>query len=130
MIMPSATDERVLALTRTWIDAELRADVNALGSLLHDDFVGVGPLGFMLPKQAWIGRHRGGELEYQSLGLSDTSVRRFGDTAIVVAAQHQEATYQGRPVPGDQFRISLVVVGGDGDPRIGGLHLSPIAPRP
>jgi ketosteroid isomerase-like protein len=127
--MRSTTDERILELTGNWVDAELRADTGALGALLHDDFVGVGPLGFMLPKQAWIGRHRGGELEYQALGLSETSVRHFGDTAIVIAAQHQEATYQGRPVPGEQFRITLVVVD-DGEPRIAGVHLTPIAARP
>jgi ketosteroid isomerase-like protein len=127
--MQSTTDERILELTSAWVDAELHADTDALREMLHDDFVGVGPLGFMLPKPAWIGRHHSGDLEYQSLSLSDTSVRHFGDTAIVIAAQHQQATYQGRPVPGDQFRITLVIVGG-GEPRIAGLQLSPIAPPP
>jgi ketosteroid isomerase-like protein len=127
--MPSITDERILELTAAWVDAELRADTDALRAMLHDDFVGVGPLGFMLPKPAWIGRHHSGDLEYQSLSLSDTSVRHFGDTAIVIAAQHQQATYQGRPVPGDQFRITMVIVG-DGEPRIAGIQLSPIAAPP
>jgi ketosteroid isomerase-like protein len=113
-----------------WVQAELQADVATLDTLLDADFVGVGPLGFTLDKQAWLGRHRSGDLKYQALALEDANVRLYGDAAIVIAAQRQKATYQGNEVPGGRFRITLVAVSRDDRWVIAGLHLSPIAQPP
>jgi hypothetical protein len=43
-----------------WAVAEQRGDAAFLEGTLTDDFVGVGPLGFMLNKQQWLGRFAGG----------------------------------------------------------------------
>jgi len=112
-----ATQE-IEELQERWVAAELNADVATLDSILDPDFVGVGPLGFTLNKQAWLGRHRSGELKYRSLALEEASIRLYGDAAVTVAAQPQKATYQGNEVPGGRFRITA------------GLHLSPIAAPP
>lgn len=66
----------------------------------------------------------------QDFGSEDVSVRQYGDAAIVVAAQRQRATYQGREVPGDRFRITQVLVGRENAWLIAGLHLSPISQPP
>jgi hypothetical protein len=42
-----------------WAIAERERDMNFLAANLTEDFVGVGPLGFQLPKEAWLARHRG-----------------------------------------------------------------------
>ena len=46
-----------------WTTAERDPDISALEEKLTDDFLGVGPLGFTLPKDAWLARHRTGPLE-------------------------------------------------------------------
>ena len=49
----------VLDLVERWAHAELAGDVDAYADLLDDEFVGVGPVGFVLDKQQWAQRHRG-----------------------------------------------------------------------
>src|SRR6516165_7058448 len=45
-----------------WAAAESEGDVDTLTSLLHADFRGDDPRGFVLTKQEWLDRHRGGEV--------------------------------------------------------------------
>ena len=59
------TESDVLRLADEWIAAELRGDTAYLERTLADDFVAVGPLGFLLTKQEWIGRHRSGNMSYR-----------------------------------------------------------------
>jgi hypothetical protein len=73
----------------------------------------VGPLGFTLTKQEWIQRHRSDDLAYQTLAWQAPSVCRYGDAAIVIAAQTQTATCRGTQVAG-RFRVTQVAVGRDG----------------
>jgi ketosteroid isomerase-like protein len=53
-----------------WNNAECDADVERLATLLTDDFVGIGPLGFVLPKQSWLARFAGG-LHYENAQLEE-----------------------------------------------------------
>jgi ketosteroid isomerase-like protein len=126
----TSTSAQIEQLQRQWTQAELVADTTTLDSLLDRDFLGVGPLGFTLTKDAWIGRHQSGDLKYQALALDDSNVRQYGDSAIVVATQRQQATYQGNALPDGKFRVTLVLVRPHGEWQIAGAHLSPIAQPP
>jgi ketosteroid isomerase-like protein len=114
-------------LATTWAAAEERGDVNALDALLVDDFMGVGPVGFTLPKEAWLGRFAGG-LRYERLWLEEVSMRSYGNASVIVAHQHAIGTHQGAPTPAES-RVSVVVVRSDErtDWRIAGIHYSFIA---
>ena len=59
----------------TWSDAERDGDAATTDHLLTDDFVGIGPVGFQLPKAAWLQRQTGGDLHYDSLGLDEVTTR-------------------------------------------------------
>jgi hypothetical protein len=112
-----------------WRDAERGGDRDRLGALLAGDFVGVGPVGFVLDRESWLGR-LGPDLRYDRLELDEVSARHYGDTAVVVAHQHAAGEARGDPVPPDT-RVSFVVVpGDDGEPRIAGIQYSFIAPPP
>jgi ketosteroid isomerase-like protein len=123
--------QQLQELGRRWAEAERRCDADALDTLLHEEFVGVGPLGFVLDKQQWIQPRRAGDLRHTAFEWHDPQVRILGDTALVVGTQVQETTYQGREASG-RFRVTQIAVRDDGGGpwRIVGMHLSPIAAPP
>ena len=114
--------------TQEWAAAELRSDAAFLEGALTDDFVGVGPLGFMLTKDQWLGRFAGG-LSYESFALDEMETRFYGDTAVATCRQKQAGEFQGNDV-GGEFRATLVLVERDGRWLLAGWHASPIAGAP
>jgi ketosteroid isomerase-like protein len=113
--------DQVLELGRRWAAAERTADVDALGPLLADDFLLVGPLGFMLDKEQYLGSRRSGDLKHESLVWEVVSVRLYGEAAVAVGSQTQRSTYQGRDASG-RFRVTQIAVQQRGDWAIVGLH--------
>lgn len=109
----------------TWTTAEREGDAGTLDTLLADDFVGIGPVGFVLDKPAWVGRFQHG-LRYDRLDLDELAVHRHGSTAIVVAHQHAVGDSGGTPVPSDT-RVAFTIVTDD-DTRIAGMQYSFIGP--
>jgi ketosteroid isomerase-like protein len=103
----TATTE-VLDLVRAWAEAEQRNDAGALDGLLADDFVGVGPLGFVLDRQQWLDRFGNG-LENRSFAVQDPQARDYGTAAVVVGVLAQETSWQGTDNSG-RFRLTLVAV--------------------
>lgn len=120
-------------LARDWAKAELEADTDFLGRTLADDFVAVGPRGFMLTKEQWLMRHASGNLTYQSLALDEVAIRNYGGAAVLNARQSSDAIYEDgdrRHEIHDDFRITMIFAPtGDGI-SIVGLQLSPIAGPP
>jgi ketosteroid isomerase-like protein len=112
----------VLDLVDRWANAELTGNVDAYADLLDDEFVGVGPVGFVLDKARWAGRHRG-DLENHEFEIIEPHLRIIGETAIVEAVQRQRTTAMGRDTSGS-FRVVIVVVQRDGRWAIVHIQLS------
>jgi uncharacterized protein (TIGR02246 family) len=104
--MMATTD--VLDLVRSWAAAEQGNDAEALDGLLADDFVGVGPVGFVLGREQWLARFGNG-LENRSFAVEDARVRDYGTAAVVVGVLAQETSFQGGDNSG-RFRVTLVAV--------------------
>jgi len=113
----------------TWATAERDADATTTDRLLTDDFVGVGPVGFELPKTAWLQRQTSGSLHYEHLSLDEVATRDYGSSAITTARWNAKGTAQGHPIP-EATRVTLVTVDEDGERRLAGLHFSFIAGTP
>jgi hypothetical protein len=122
-------EQEVARLADAWIAAELRGDNAFLERTLADDFVAVGPLGFILTKREWIGRHQSGNLTYNALALDEVTVRIYDEAAVLIGRQVQDASYQGNSVAA-QLRTTVVLVQRRGDWHVVGLHMSPIGQPP
>ena len=116
-------------LGQEWAAAELRGDVSALNSLLTDDFIGIGPLGFLLSKQEWLARHQSGDLTYDAVDLDEVTVRVYDQAAILIGRQVQKAAYRGNRVDAE-LRTTLVFVHQHGQWQLAGLHFSPLGQPP
>ena len=113
-------------LENRWAQAEIAGDVSTLDGLATADFTLVGPFGFVLDKQQWLDRYRGGDLVTSELDWRDRQVREIGDTALVIGVHEQKAAYRGTPSDG-LFRATHIWVRTDDGWRLAGTHLSPIA---
>jgi hypothetical protein len=123
------TEQEVLRLADAWANAELRGETTFLESTLADDFIGIGPLGFMLTRQEWLARHTSGDLKYESFNLDEVKVRMYNGAAILTGRQVQNAAYRGNSIQG-QFRTTLVFVQQQGQWRLASLQLSTIGQPP
>jgi ketosteroid isomerase-like protein len=120
-------------LGEEWAAAELNGDTAALGRILAEDFVAVGPRGFMLTREEWLSRHDSGNLTYESFEWDEVSVRVHGDAAVMIGREAARGRYQDgdfRYEIQDQFRATLLFVEEQERWLLIGLHLSPIAGPP
>ena len=125
--MNADTRTQILALGARWAQAEQDADTAVLDQLAAADFRLVGPFGFVLDKRQWLDRYSDGGLVTRSLVWDEVDVRDFGDTAIAIGRQTQQASYRGRPADG-QFRITHVFVRDAGRWVLASVHLSQAVP--
>jgi ketosteroid isomerase-like protein len=119
----------ISSFLQSWAAAERDGDMATLSTSLTEDFLGVGPLGFMLDKQAWVARFEAGDLEYRAFDLDEIHVRTHGEAALVTTRQDVTGTYQGHPLP-EASRASLFLVSEIGAWQLAGIHLSFIAGTP
>ncbi len=118
----------VLDLVGRWAAAEQDNNAGALEGLLADDFVGVGPLGFVLGRDQWLARFANG-LENRAFAVEDPQLRAYGDAAVVVGVLAQQTSFQGGDNSG-RFRVTLVAVRPADRWLLAGVHIGmPPPPR-
>ena len=125
----TTTLQQLVDLDRTLTRAEIDGDIGTLDALATEDFILVGPVGFVLDKRQWLERYRGGGLRTTALAFDDAVTRVYGDTAVRVGRHVQQAEFQGRPVNGE-FRATHIAVRQSDRWRLAGVHLSPIGGPP
>jgi ketosteroid isomerase-like protein len=120
------TETEVLDLVDRWAKAERGNDAEALAGVLADDFVGVGPLGFVLDRQQWLARFGNG-LENRAFAIEDAQARDYGTAAVVVGVLAQETSFQGRDSSG-RFRLTLVAARPGERWLLVNAHIRPLQP--
>jgi ketosteroid isomerase-like protein len=116
-------------LLDSWLAAERLCDADTTEGLLTDDFIGIGPVGFQLPKSAWLQRLTSGDLRYDRLELSELTTRTYASCAVTTARCDASGTAQGHPLP-EATRVTLVAIQNDGGWRLANVQHSFIAGTP
>ena len=122
-------EQEVAQHADAWATAELQGDTSFLERILADDFVGVGPLGFLLNKQEWLARLQSGDLKYTAHTLDEVKVRAYNEAAIVIGRLTQEAAYRGNPINA-QLRTTLVFIHHHEQWHLAGVHFCNIGQPP
>lgn len=111
-------------LQREFDLAELHADRRRLEELIDDDFISIGPKGYLMDKTQWIARHD--FFSYQKLDTTERDVRTFESAAIVRNVQRNHATSSGRQVR-VEARVGQTWVRRVDTWRLVGIQFSPLA---
>jgi ketosteroid isomerase-like protein len=122
------TTNDILDLVDRWAAAEQENDAGRLDGLLADDFVGVGPLGFVLTRQQWLERFGNG-LENRTFKVEDPQVHDHGGAAVVVGVDNQETSFRGGDNSG-RFRLTLTVVRPADRWLVASVHIGPLQGPP
>ncbi len=122
----STAEQEVRQSGERWARAELRGDAATLDQMATEDFLLVGPFGFVLTKEQWLQRYQSGDLANQAFDWSDVRVRIHGAAAVLIGTQTQDSTYRGQPSAG-RFRVTQVWLNEERNWRLLSIHLSPIA---
>jgi ketosteroid isomerase-like protein len=125
----AAATDQILHLGQQWAAAERAGDADALAPLLAEDFLLVGPLGFMLDKTQYLRSRRSGDLQHELLAWEAVRVRIYGQAAVTIGSQTQRTKYQGRDASG-RFCVTQVAVRQGDRWTLVGLHYSPNAQPP
>jgi ketosteroid isomerase-like protein len=91
-----AADQEVLKINAECNEAELRADVAAMGSCETEDFTHTHANGMVEHKAEYLKGVGSGAHKFLALDLSDVHVRSYGDTAIVDEHMHLRADNGGK----------------------------------
>jgi hypothetical protein len=114
----SKTDDAVLQLVQTWLNAESEGDTATLDKLIADDFLGNGPGGNILNKADIVPSGGGERPKMPKSSPKESTVRVYGNTAVVMGSVAQGAP----PQPG--FRFTLVFLNRGQGWQIIAAHLS------
>lgn len=87
--------------------ALLGSDWETLTNLVSADARIIGPRGFIIDRDTWIGVHQETQYEQVRLEPSETEVHTYGNAGIRVDVVASECRYQGQTITG-RFRVCQV----------------------
>ncbi len=89
--------EELAALERDWAQAFVRNDTDTMARHLADDWTIITPEGNVLDRATFLGLIRSGDLSHEAMTFEDTSVRVYGDSAVVTARATSKGRFKGHP---------------------------------
>jgi len=100
--------DQIEALETQWKKAVLANDLDAMGQLLSDDYLGITASGQVVTKPQQLDRMRTRNFALTSLEVSDVKIKLISQhAAIVTSLAHVEGTNEGHPMHG-AFRYTRV----------------------
>jgi len=105
--------EEIRALEKTWAQTFIKNDAAAIGWHMTEDWTIVTPEGNVLDRTTFLGLVESGDLTHDGMDSTDTSVRVYGDTALVTARATSKGKFKGHPFTESERSTDVFVkVGG------------------
>ena len=103
----------MLDLQHRWVAALVKADIEALDTILVDSYADTDESGSRLDKAGVLTALRSGDLKLASITLLETHVHRYGDSAVLTGTSAQSGSFRGQPIaPKILFTATLVLQSG------------------
>ncbi len=102
-----AAHKQIELLEEQWRAALLSGDTGAMGNMLADSYVGIGPDGTIAGKAEELQMRATGQEHLERLDLLDRKIRLYGTTAVVTSRVRIAGVYSGQPLLGD-YRYTRV----------------------
>jgi len=83
--LETGEEEEILALEATWHVAPLAGDVETVGRVTADDWVGVSPIGTVMSKTDLLDMLSSRPAPFESTVYEEVKVRVYGHTAVVTS---------------------------------------------
>lgn len=113
---------QVSELVEQWAAGEAANDAEQVGECLVEDFVGVGPVGFVLDRTQWLARFGNG-LHNDAFAVEEVAVHDHDGAAFVVGVLAQRTTFGPGQENSGKFRITIQAVRGDAGWRVASVHI-------
>jgi hypothetical protein len=94
--MQGSDTEQMTHGVEEWIAALLKGDVDALCEMTAEEFVTIGPRGFVFHKQQKLGSLQSGDLKHNSLARDGISIANDGETAMITGNNTHTVRQQDR----------------------------------
>jgi hypothetical protein len=104
-----ANESTIRALQDQVNAALLGSDWETLDRLIAPDARIIGPRGFMISRDEWIGVHKGSDYQQVRLEAKDTEVHAYERSGIRLDVMESECVYRGETIAGG-FRVMQVWV--------------------
>ena len=102
-----AIHKQIERMEKQWGAALLSGDSAAIGPLLAENFVGIGPDGTIMSKSEELKSYMTGRQHFEKRDVEERKIRVFGSTAVVTSKVNVEGNYSGKALSG-HFRYTRV----------------------
>ncbi len=96
----SSVSQIVQQLEHDWVDAAKAGDVDKLGAILADDWVGLGYGPEKSTKKSFLAETKSGDHKLQSFDFGPMDVKVIGNTAVVQGSDTEKSSYKDKDTSG------------------------------
>jgi hypothetical protein len=118
-------EETISALQDKVNTALLKSDWQTLNDLVAPDARIIGPRGFIIDRDEWIGVHQRADYQQVKLEANETETRSYGRAGIRCDVVESECIYQGETIAG-RFRVMQVWVTRDERWQLAGIQYTAV----
>lgn len=90
-------EQRIIALENIWNQVQMKHDAEAMGTMLHPDFVFTDYDGTVMSKAVFLASIRDPSNKLSLEVSDDMKLHRFGGTVVVTGATHEKGMSKGKP---------------------------------